>query len=122
MPDCKLKEVVNKMIKIHGAQTWKNKTKQHRGQTNTSNIMKDFFKYTGMLDTSVFVHVVNSFLFRVSKMHDYTSMITSVFPARLQVLEETALAQIHSDPSYTLSLSLLQLLCAFATKDLCLRP
>lgn len=71
------------MIKSHGAQMWKNKTQRHRGQTNTSTVMKAFFKYAGNTDQCWSRGTVNSFLFRVSKMYDYTSLIMSVFPARL---------------------------------------
>lgn len=73
--------------------------------------MKAFFKYTVTGHFSVCSPaIVNSFLFRVSKMRDYTSLITYVFLVRLCMLE---------DPVLHRSTQILLTLCLYHCPSFC---
>ena len=80
MSDCKLEEVVNKVIKFHRAETWKDKTQWNTEQTNFSTTMNAFLKTPRKTDHFSLCSscIGNSFLFTVSKAHNYTSPIMSV--------------------------------------------
>lgn len=118
MTDCKL-EVVSEVIKVHRAETWKDKT-QFTPKANQCLHYNEWFPQMPRKANyfSLCLHGIgNSFLFRVSKSHNYTSPILFVWTmiSSLMVLEDS---QIHLDFFLTLSASLSQLPCVFASKGL----